>query len=48
MQIELAKFLTTKKSDDTLIMKFPEAWKNSEKALFLAAALNINAYCYFK
>ena len=33
---------------DTFLVQFPENWKNSEKALFLAAALIVDTDCYFE
>ena len=40
-------FHSRKKNDNTFLLKFPETWQNSEKALFLAAALTVDMDCYF-
>ena len=41
-------FNCKKQDDDTFLLRFPKDWKNSEKALFLAAALTADMVCFFK
>ena len=41
-------FHCKKKGSDNFLLQFPKDWQNSEKALFLAAALTIDMDCFFE